>query len=202
MAIVYKFKKNLYINLTNRCSNRCIFCNRKNLERYINTKLKLNSEPKVSEIMKEIKTKTKEFRPKEIVFCGFGEPLLRADTVIKIIKYIKARNPDMLVRLDTNGQAKIFYPKRNIASELRKAGLDKISISLNAHNKKNYFQLCRPAAGEKAFQEVINFIKECRNSEIETRVTFVESGINKKKCKELAKKLKVKFLFRKLIEYN
>lgn len=39
----------------------------------------------------------------EIIFCGFGEPTERLDAIIEVSKYIKKRNSNMTIRINTNG---------------------------------------------------------------------------------------------------
>ena len=199
MTIVYKFKNNLYINLTNRCTNRCIFCNQKILEKYVSTKLFLEREPSAEEILNELLLKLKQTQPNEIVFCGFGEPLLRLPEVMKILKELKKIYPGIPTRLNTNGQAMIYYPKRNVASGLKKAGLNKISISVNALNANEYLKLCRPRFGKITFNMVIRFVKTCKNEGLFTQISFVDYGINKEKCKKFAEKLGVEVLLRNYI---
>ncbi|MFQ6126364.1 MAG: hypothetical protein ACE5R6_17400 [Candidatus Heimdallarchaeota archaeon] len=43
----------------------------------------------------------------EIVFCGYGEPLIRLDTILAATREIKQRYPKVKVRLDTNGQGSL-----------------------------------------------------------------------------------------------
>ena len=82
---VYELDGNLYINLTNRCSNDCKFCVRNGKESYYGHKLWLNKEPTVDKVLGLIGDKPYN----EIVFCGFGEPTFRIKEVIDIAKLNK-----------------------------------------------------------------------------------------------------------------
>ena len=77
---------------------------------------------------------------------------------------------DIKTRVDTNGLVKCIY--ENPVRKLEKAGLDEIRISLNAVNGQEYNQLCRPKF-KNAFQNLISFVKECLDSNIDTYVSFV-----------------------------
>ena len=85
--LVYSLEDKIYINLTNRCTNDCIFCLRKDKDDVCGQKLWLDSEEFTSEdVIKQLKN----FEiPKEIVFCGYGEPLLKLDILKEVAKYIK-----------------------------------------------------------------------------------------------------------------
>ena len=55
MTITYEVERGLYINLTNRCTNRCDFCIRNNADgAYGSDSLWLEREPSVEEILKAV----------------------------------------------------------------------------------------------------------------------------------------------------
>ena len=77
-----------YVNSTNRCTCSCTFCLRQTKEMIENNSLWLKEEPTVDEIIQEFeKYDLNDF--KEVVFCGFGEPLIRHDDLMKVAKYLK-----------------------------------------------------------------------------------------------------------------
>ena len=138
--LVYSLEDKIYINLTNRCTNDCIFCLRKDKDDVCGQKLWLDSEEFTSEdVIKQLKN----FEiPKEIVFCGYGEPLLKLDILKEVAKYIKDNYPNTKIRINTNGHANYVY-KRNIVPEL--VGLiDEISVSLNGSTNEEYDELSQP----------------------------------------------------------
>jgi TatD DNase family protein len=137
---------------------------------------------------------------REIVFCGFGEPLERLDCVLKVCKWIKRYyGKPTVIRIDTNGQGFLIHPNRNVIKELKEAGVDKISVSLNAHDKETYDQICKPAFNN-AFKSVLNFVKKAKNvfSVEITAVALPEVDLSK--IEELAKKLNVQFRRRDYIQ--
>ncbi len=158
-SIVYPYKGNLYINLTNRCPARCCFCIKyKWGYQFRGYNLKLSHEPTAREIIKLLTTTYLPERYKEIVFCGYGEPFLRLNTLREVASWLKKNNSR--VRIDTIGYANLIY-KRNILPTL-KGLIDAISISLNAENEEKYLSLCRPKYGKGTYPAVIDFIRECK----------------------------------------
>ncbi|WP_242839675.1 radical SAM protein [Desulfofundulus thermocisternus] len=85
--VAYSLGQNLYLNITNRCTNNCLFCIR-HTPRGIGYNLWLKYEPSPEEVLAAIKEPASY---QEIVFCGYGEPLLRLDTVKKIASHLKKK---------------------------------------------------------------------------------------------------------------
>ncbi|MGE5677119.1 MAG: TatD family nuclease-associated radical SAM protein [Pseudomonadota bacterium] len=164
--ITYEINDALYINLTNRCTNNCSFCIRSHPESF-GYDLWLDKEPDFLELVSDIREPEKY---SEVVFCGYGEPLLRPVEVIEVCKYLKKRGAR--TRINTNGQANLIW-KKNIVPEL--AGLvDCISISLNAKNAEDYIKLCRPEYGAEAYSAVLDFAMECVKYIPEVWLTVVD----------------------------
>lgn len=191
-SIVYWLGDYFYLNITNKCSNNCYFCFR-NYKNGINKfRLKLTHEPPINEIIDSVKDVINKKQWKEIVFCGFGEPLMRLDTVLEVTRWLKQYHAAMTIRVDTNGQAQLFYENRDVIGELKKAGVDKISVSLNAHNQEVYNQVCKPKY-ENAYTAVLDFLKAAKD-EFDTEVTAVtipEADLSK--IEQLASDLGVRF---------
>jgi TatD family-associated radical SAM protein len=199
-SIVYWLEDNLYLNITNRCSNNCYFCLRNFRDGVEGFNLKLEKEPTTSEIISELEKVLNRKNWREIVFCGFGEPLERLDCILEVSKWIKRHYGKIVtLRVDTNGQAFLLNKGRNVIEELKKAGVDKVSVSLNAHDKETYNQVCRPAF-ENAFESVLDFIRKAREL-LEVEVTAVRiPEVDITKVGEIAKELDVKFRVREYIQ--
>jgi TatD family-associated radical SAM protein len=151
--ITYVVGHHLYLNITNRCTNRCSFCVRDN-GTGIGHDLWLDREPSVDEIIAAIGTAEGYG---EVVFCGYGEPLMRLPEVVAVSTYLKSIGKK--VRVNTNGQADLFWG-HSVANEL-KGLVDAISISLNEENAQSYQNLCRSDYGEEAFDAVLKFAASC-----------------------------------------
>lgn len=151
----YQIGEALYLNITNQCSNRCDFCVRNTTDGFGGQSLWLTKEPTARQVLDTIDD---PLQYKEIVFCGFGEPLSRVDMVVEIARKLKGYG--VPIRINTNGQANLIHGE-NIVPRL--AGLiDVISISLNAESPEKYHQLCHSDYGLKAFDAILQFAQECK----------------------------------------
>lgn len=196
---VYWLEDNLYLNITNKCSNRCIFCIRKFKTGVANFNLKLNKEPTIGEILSELNQALYAKNWKEIVFCGFGEPTARLDCLIAVSQWIRKHyGKPVDIRVNTNGHGCSLNPGRNVAKELKAAGVNKVSVSLNASDEETYNEVCKPEFAD-AYATTLQFIRNSKE-ELETEVTAVTTPeINLQKIRETAKKIGVKFRLRECI---
>lgn len=187
--IAYKIRDSLYLNITNRCTSKCIFCVRFTTDFVKGHYLRLAHEPSVDEVIRSIGDPAQHA---EIVFCGYGEPLLRLDEVKAVSAWVKQQGGT--VRINTNGHGNLIH-KRNILPELR--GLvDIISVSLDAQDEETYRKLCRPSF-ENAFQEVISFIREAKQYIPDVQATVVDvDGVDIAKCRAITDELGVKLRVR------
>lgn len=154
-AIAYRIRNSLYLNITNRCSNRCSFCAKFSDYFVKGHFLKLDHEPSFDEVVAAVGDPSGY---DEIVFCGYGEPLLRLDLVRQVAAELKKKG--CRIRVNTDGQASLVHG-RNVPAEL--AGLvDAISVSLNAADAETYERLCRTPFGAAGFQGVQDFLTESK----------------------------------------
>lgn len=164
---VYTIYGNIYINLTNFCSNACEFCVR-NHESTMDGRefgshsgegdydLWLDREPSYKDVT-DILDKMDFSRYKEMVFCGYGEPSARFDLVEMLCVYAHERG--IKTRINTNGQGNAILDK-DIAPRMCRC-IDTINVSLNATDAQSYDRLCHSVYGEKAFDIMLDFAKEC-----------------------------------------
>lgn len=195
MTIFYPIGDSLYVNLTNKCPCRCVFCVREEHETVgDNNSLWLDHDPS----MEEIKVDLERFNLadyKEIVFCGFGEPMMRMDDLIETAKYIKSKT-DIKTRINTNGLGDLIHEKNT--AECIKDCIDSVSISLNAPDKESYCRVTRPKFGEQSFDAMLKFAEECRDCGINIAFSVVDEITPEEieKSKELAESLGVKLRVR------
>ncbi len=189
--IVYKIRDSLYLNITNKCTSRCAFCVRFTSDFVKGHNLRLKDEPSVEEVQNAIGDPA---RYKEIVFCGYGEPLLRLDAVKAVASWVKQKGGR--VRINTNGHGNMIH-KRNILPELE--GLvDSVSVSLDAQDEETYDRICKPAF-KGAFKGVVDFIREAKKHVPDLQATIVAAeGVDVEKCRKLADGLGVKLRVRRL----
>lgn len=185
--MVYWLGDRLYLNITNRCPNRCYFCIRNFADGVGGFNLRLKREPAVSEVIKALEEVMNRRFWAEVVFCGFGEPTERLDCILEVSRWLK-RYFNIQVRLDTNGQGYLLNEGREVLRELKEAGVDKVSVSLNAHNEETYNTVCRPTF-KNAYKEVLRFIREAVGL-LETEVTAVDlPQVDLAKVEEIAESL-------------
>jgi len=136
---VYWLDNKLYLNITNRCSNCCFFC-LKNFKRGVGGfNLKLADEPTISQIECELSQVLGMRNWDEIVFCGFGEPTERLDVLLEVARWIRQHyGRPLRIRVNTNGHGYLLNQGRDVAAELKAAGVDKVSVSLNAGDRETY----------------------------------------------------------------
>ena len=192
---VYQIGENLYINLTNRCSNRCTFCVRNGKETYEGYPLWLKGgEPSVETVKRAIGDPEKYG---EIVFCGFGEPTERLSDMLEICDFVHAQGGK--TRLNTNGHGSLLAG-RNIAPEL-KGKLDGINISLNAPTEEEYGALCLPQIAG-AFAGMLQFARDCRAAGLNAWFSVVDC-IGKERvemCRKIADGVGIPLRVRPMID--
>lgn len=106
MTLTYRLGNALYINLTNKCTNACSFCIRLGGDTVGDSgSLWLEREPDKEEVLADIfRRDLSEFQ--ELVFCGYGEPMMRLDDLVWIAAQVKRKAPNLPIRVNTNGQAR------------------------------------------------------------------------------------------------
>lgn len=165
--IAYRFGNKVYLNITNRCPNLCVFC--------IKTKWKMQfhehnlnldgKEPAASEILLALETELRKAPFEEVVFCGYGEPTMRLDILLLVAQTLKgwqaqAKFPPFKIRLNTNGLgARINH--KPIVPQLRQV-IDSVNVSVNAENETKWQQLVRPEPEYRdAYPDVLAFLQDC-----------------------------------------
>ena len=206
--LVYLLDGKIYINLTNRCTNDCIFCLRKDKDDVVGQTLWLDDENSTADdVIKQFELKRNELLTthnlpfKEVIFCGYGEPMLKFDVMKQVAKYIKDKYPETKIRVNTNGHANYVY-KKNVVPEC-KGLIDEFSVSLNGTTKEEYDELSQPKFDE-AYDEMKKFIKACSDEGISVVASVVEGykgrHLDLEKCEEIAKSLGAKFRVREWIK--
>lgn len=191
-VIAYKIRDSLYLNITNRCTNHCDFCVRYYTDFVKGHNLRLKKEPTIEEVIKAIGD-PRSYR--EVVFCGYGEPMIRLDLVKAVSAWVKEKGGR--VRINTNGQGNLIHG-RDILPEL-KGLVDSISISLNAHRADIYNEVCHPEFGENTFEAMKDFIIEAKSYIPEVGITVLTlPKVDLKACERMAKEWGVNFRIREL----
>ncbi len=194
----YVLDGNLYINLTNKCSNGCDFCVRNERASYYGNYLWLrHGDPTPEKVIAAVNGMGDLSRFKEVVFCGFGEPTYRVEEMTALCDYFHSKG--LATRLNTNGQGNLIN-KRDIVPELKNK-IDLVNVSLNASCAEKYQKICRSQFGESGFDAMIEFAKLCKRNGVNCRFSIVDciGEEEVEACKRLAESARVPLYIRKYI---
>jgi TatD DNase family protein len=198
MDWVYRYRdpSRLYLNVTNRCSNRCGFCVRARTPRLGDGLLIGGDEPGLDELLAAIDDRGGAASFDEIVWCGYGEPTIRLDLILAASPAF--RDAGAAVRLNTNGHGCLIHG-RDVLPELG-AVIDRVNVSLNAPTAERYVELCRPDPGavpgepepESFWNAMIDFLDRAPDhiDEVQASVVgHVLTGDEIERCRRLAAEL-------------
>jgi len=191
---VYDFEGKTYLNLTNRCNNACTFCVRNHADGIADDPLWLDKEPIAEDVIAVLETWEIS---DEVVFCGFGEPTMNLDALLKVAKYLKELGKK--TRLNTNGLANMQHG-RDVVPEIARV-IDSVSISLNEASAEKYDAVCKSDFGLDAYDAMLDFTEKCVKAGIDTKLSVVDviSKEDIEKCKEIAAKVGAELRVREYI---
>jgi len=204
-TLVYSIDNNpspetVYINLTSSCTNSCVFCLRSQKDDVCGAQMWHDDNYTLEDVIEQFENYKPT--PKQVVFCGYGEPFLRKTMMKEFAQYIRKNYPEIKIRVNTNGHANAIY-KTNVAEEFKDL-LDEASVSLNSDNSDEYDDICKPKI-KNAYEEVKNFIKACNSAGIKTVASVVtgfdnKHDINVQNCEKIAHELGAEFRNREFIK--
>ena len=189
--------KNIYVNMTNKCPCNCVFCLRhtKEMQEENNLWLK-DGEPSVENVL-GLFSQYDLSVINELVFCGFGEPLERLDDVCTVIDTLKETYPDLKVRVNTIGLANLIYG-HDVTPKLE-GRVDTVSISLNAPNAEEFYELTRSRFGIESYEALKEFAVLAKRYVPNVVMTVVEKVMPEDKiaicqgiCDELGVTLRIR----------
>jgi TatD DNase family protein len=195
-VVAYVLGNALYLNLTNGCTLACSFCPKvRRGELKIGAyDLRLSTNPTVDEAWNAAVAVGIEERV-EVVFTGFGESTTRFGVLLELIRRLKEADVER-VRLDTEGLASL-REGRDVVPELALAGLDAVSVSLNAPDPMTYARICPSKYGANAWGAACEFIRSAVCHVRDVSVSFVGvPDVNETECQRLALGLGAKFRWR------
>jgi TatD DNase family protein len=195
-VLAYPLGDALYLNVTSGCTLACVFCPKISDDDFTvgAFDLRLRGQPELEAIWAAALAAGLEGRS-EVVFTGFGEASRRLAVVLELTRRLKASGVKR-VRLDTDGLASL-REGRDVAPELAAAGLDAVSVSLNAADAATYARLCPSQYGEAAYPAVQAFIRSAvaHLPEVAASAVGVE-GLSEPACREVAERLGARFKWR------
>ena len=202
MTISYEYEGALYVNLTNRCDCACVFCLRHNGHKgsiYAGD-LWLDHEPGREEALADLLARSwGEYR--ELVFCGFGEPMFRTDDILWLVDRLKEQIPNLPpVRINTNGHANLILG-RDVTPDL-KGRIDTLSISLNGSTAEEYCAVTQPKDGAAAWQAMLDFAGRAKEYVPHVVLTVVDKDKTPEeidRCRRITEELGVSLRIREYI---
>jgi TatD family-associated radical SAM protein len=123
----------------------------------------------------------------------------RLDCLLKVVRWIrKYYGKAVSIRINTNGHGYLLNRGREVIKELKAAGVDKISVSLNAHSKQIHDRVCRPRFGD-AYESARESIEKAKgNFDVEVTAVAIPE-VNLAEVRNLAQKIGVNFRIREYI---
>jgi len=195
-AYIFGDAQTLYLNVTNRCTNRCRFCVRYGRDGLGGSVLWGGEEPDLQMLRCAVQARGGLDGIREFVWCGFGEPTFRLDLIRQAEPWLRSRGAK--IRLNTNGNACLIHG-RDVLPELANAA-DEVSISLNAPDCESYVELCRPESGRLSWEGMVDFLKRAPLYFEKTQASIVASVLTSaqiEQCRRLAASFGVhRFLLR------
>ena len=136
--------KHIRFSITSACNYNCIYCDHEGF-------LPKTTELSVEEITKLCKILAEILNVTRIKFTG-GEPMCREE-IVEIIRNVANLNLYKDISLTTNG-----YFLAEKADPLRKAGLDRINVSLGTLKRSTYKKIY----GKDGLEKVLNGLKKAK----------------------------------------
>ena len=124
---------------------------------------------------------------------------MRLDDLCEVVRNVKDK-VKIPFRINTNGQADLIYGRKT-AKDLE-CLIDTVSISLNAPTAKGYDDICHSDYGEKAFEALIEYAKDCKKYVPHVKFSVVDcmSKEDLESCRKIAEKAGVPLRVREMIK--
>src|SRR5512142_1896883 len=185
-VLAYPLHDALYLNVTSACTLACRFCPKIRDDDFTvgGFDLRLARNPSADQVWAAALAVGLAGRS-EVVFTGFGEATRRLAVVLDLTRRLVAAGVAR-IRLDTDGLASL-REGRDVAPELAAAGLDAVSVSLNAADAETYAALCPSRYGAEAFPAVKEFIRSALRCIPEVSASAVAvPGLSEEDCRAVA----------------
>lgn len=194
--LAYVLGDALYLNLTSACTLACTFCPKIRDGDWVvgGYDLRLARNPTADEVWEAAASAGIGGRS-EVVFTGLGEPTRRLDVLLELARRLKRAGVPR-VRVDTDGLATL-REGRDVPLLLAEAGVDAVSVSLNAADAETYAHYCPSRYGVEAYAAVKAFIRGCSGRIPDVAASAVAlPGLSEAACRATAESLGARFRWR------
>lgn len=195
-VLAYPLAGALYLNLTSACTLSCTFCPKIRDGDWVvgGFDLRLVRNPTGDEVWEAIRREGLAGRS-EVVFTGLGEPTRRLDVLLEIARRLVTAGVRR-VRVDTDGLASLREGK-DVPPLLAAAGVNALSVSLNAPDADTYARICPSRHGAAAYGAVKAFISSAVRCVPEVAASAVAlPGLSETECRRAAESLGARFRWR------
>jgi TatD DNase family protein len=186
----------LYLNVTSACTLACTFCPKIRDGDWVvgGFDLHLARAPSAGEVWQAALDAGLGGRS-EVVFTGLGEPTRRLEVVLELSRRLRAHGVAR-VRLDTDGLASL-REGRDVVPEIARAGIQAVSVSLNAPDAATYARLCPSRFGEAAWGACRAFIEAAVAAGLEVAGSAVAvPDLSEAACRAAVEALGARFRWR------
>ncbi|BDG06241.1 TatD family nuclease-associated radical SAM protein [Anaeromyxobacter oryzae] len=195
-VLAYPLGDALYLNITSACTLACVFCPKIRDGSFVlgAYDLRLERNPDVDAVWAAATSAGLDGRS-EVVFTGFGEPTRRLDVLLELTRRLKAAGVRR-VRVDTDGLASL-REGRDVPPLLAAAGVDAVSVSLNAADAETYARVCPSRFGASAYEAVKSFIRSAVRCLPDVAASAVAlPGVSEADCRSVVEGLGARFRWR------
>ena len=172
----------LQFHITERCNLRCKHCYQN--DKYLNEELTISKKKNIIDMFG--KAMEKWGLDGIINFTG-GEPILKKDELLELIRYSKKNYPDISIGILSNGT----LVDAQLAKELKDSGVEDVQVSLDGCNDETHDFI----RGKGNFRKSLSGIKNIVDAGLLGEIMFTLNRANYKEVEEvidLALKLKAK----------
>lgn len=195
-VLAYPLGDALYLNLTSACTLACVFCPKIRDGDFTvgGFDLRLSRAPEADQVWEAAVGQGLSGRS-EVVFTGFGEPTRRLAVLLEVARRLRAARVSR-IRVDTDGLASL-REGRDVVPELVAAGVNALSVSLNAADAETYARVCPSAHGAAAWESVRDFIRRAVGVVPDVAASCVAlPGLSEEDCRREAESLGARFRWR------
>ncbi len=195
-VLAYVLGDALYLNLTSACTLACTFCPKIRDGDWVvgGFDLKLARPPAADEVWSAAVAAGIHGRA-EVVFTGLGEPTRRLEVLLDVARRLRAAGVRR-IRVDTDGLATLREDK-DVPALLAAAGVDAVSVSLNAPDAETYARICPSRYGAAAYEAMKAFIRSCVGTIADVAASAVAlPGMSEAACRRVAESLGARFRWR------